>query len=154
MKSKRYVSGALLMLALMLLAHGTKAQAPQTSTSSVKSSLNLATRATSACNAAVDELIASRKLIEALEAENAGLKTSLETTSQLNSALTELNNTRKSESDALRNALAAKNETIAAKDAVIASQDKLIAELKRKKPSVWQRLGDILLGAGVIAVLK
>ena len=54
----------------------------------------------------------------------------------------------------MRITVAAKNETIAAKDAVIASQDKLIETLKRKKASIWRRLGDVLIGAAAIAILK
>jgi len=100
------------------------------------------------------ELAASRTLIDALDTENASLKDRLATEIKLTALLTELNTTRRTENDALRTALAAKNETIAAKDAAIASQDKLIDALKRKKPSPWRRLGDILLGAGAIAVLR
>ncbi|MEQ1604566.1 MAG: hypothetical protein ABL999_06830 [Pyrinomonadaceae bacterium] len=106
------------------------------------------------CAAAVEELKASRILIDALEIENASLKTRLETEKQMTATLTEVNETRRSESDALRNAIAAKNETIAAKDAVITSQDKLVEALKKKKPSPWRRIGDILIGAAAIAVLK
>ncbi|MFZ1702144.1 MAG: hypothetical protein WBO10_02900 [Pyrinomonadaceae bacterium] len=109
---------------------------------------------TAACAAAVDELKASRTLITALDAENASLRSRLDTERELNSILTELNVTRKSESEALRKTVEAKNETIAAKDAVIASQDKLVEALKTKKPSPWRRLGDILIGAAAIAVLK
>ena len=67
--------------------------------------------------------------------------------------LTELNETRKSEADALRTALTANHETIAAKDTVIAAQDKLIEALKRKKPSPWKRLGDVLIGVGIGTIL-
>ncbi len=107
-----------------------------------------------ACSAAVDELKASRVLIEALDGENTSLKSRLETEKRTTAILTELNETRKSESDALRKAIDAKNETIAARDTVIATQDKLIDALKTKKPSAWRRLGDILIGAAAIAVLK
>jgi hypothetical protein len=107
-----------------------------------------------ACSASADELKASRVLIDALDTENASLKARLATEKQLTSLLTELNATRRSENDALKNALAAKNETIVAKDLTIASQDTLIDALKRKKPSPWRRLGDILLGAGAIAILR
>ena len=107
-----------------------------------------------ACNAAADELTASRTLIGTLETENAALKTRLETERRTKAILTELDTTRRSETDALRTAIAAKNETIAAKDAAIVAQDKLITTLKTKRPSPWQRLGDILLGAAVITVLK
>ena len=68
--------------------------------------------------------------------------------------LTELNETRKAESEALRTALTANHETLAAKDAVITAQDKLIQALKRKKPSPWKRLGDVLIGVGLGMVLK
>ena len=63
--------------------------------------------------------------------------------------LTELNETRKSETEALRTALAAKSEALTAKDAVIASQDKLIETLKRTKSSPWKRIGDVLIGVGL-----
>jgi hypothetical protein len=36
----------------------------------------------------------------------------------------------------------------------IAVQDKLIETLKTKKRSPWARIADILLGAGIIAILK
>lgn len=68
--------------------------------------------------------------------------------------LTELNETRKSETEALRTALAAKNEALTAKDAVITSQDKLIEILKRKKSSPWKRIGDVLIGAAIFAILR
>jgi septal ring factor EnvC (AmiA/AmiB activator) len=108
----------------------------------------------SACAAAVDELTASRTLIDTLENENAALKTRLETEKRTTALLTELNETRKSETEALRTALAAKNETLTAKDAVIASQGKLIETLKRKKSSPWKRIGDVLIGAAIFAILK
>jgi hypothetical protein len=68
--------------------------------------------------------------------------------------VTELSETRKAESDALRSTVAAKNEELTAKDSVIASQDKLIETLKRKKPSPWKRLGDVLIGIGIGIVLR
>jgi hypothetical protein len=107
-----------------------------------------------ACAAAAEELRSSRALITALESENAALKKRLDTEKQANTLLAELNETRRSETEALRSALAAKNETIAAKDTVIAGQDKLIEALRKKKSSPWRRLGDILIGAAVFAVLK
>jgi len=102
-----------------------------------------------ACAAAVGELSASRELIDALDAENKALKQRLETEKQTTALLGELNETRKSETEALRAALTAKNEALTAKDAVIASQDKLIETLKQKKSSPWKRLGDVLIGIGV-----
>lgn len=108
----------------------------------------------SACNAAVEELKASRRLIELLDRENALLKDRLGTEKRTTATLTELNETRKAESDALRNVVAAKNETLVAKDAVIAGQDKLIETLKAKKSSPWKRLGDVLIGVAAGMVLR
>lgn len=121
---------------------------------SAQSSPRLDTAVTSACAAAVDELKASRSLISALDAELASQRSRLETEKRINAILTELNSTQKSETAALGRSVDAKNETIAAKDAVIASQDKLINELKNKRSSPWRRIGDILIGAAAIAVLK
>jgi hypothetical protein len=96
----------------------------------------------------------TERLIDALERENAALKTRLETERRANAILIELNETRKSESEALRQTVTAKNETIAAKDAVITAQDKLIAGLKTKRTSIWKRIGDIAIGAAFGAVLR
>lgn len=104
--------------------------------------------------AAVEELKASRILIDALEIENASLKTRLETEKATTSILVELNETRRSESEDLRNVITAKNETIAAKNAAIATQDKFVEALKKKKPSPWRRIGDLMIGAAAIAILK
>lgn len=104
--------------------------------------------------AAVDELKASRALIDALESENAALNERLETEKQATAILKELNETRKGESEALRSVVAAKDETIAAQEKVIASQDRLTAALKTQKRSPWSRVGDILIGAAIFAVLK
>lgn len=109
---------------------------------------------TAACNAAADELRASRILIDALETENAALRVRLETEKRANELLVELNETRRSENEALKATVTAKNETIAANDAAIAAHEKLIEQLKPKKRSPWARVADILIGAGVIAVLK
>ena len=97
---------------------------------------------------------ASRLLIEALENENRVVKERLETEKRTTVVLTELNETRKSEAEALRSVVTAKNETINAKDAVISAQEKLIETLKKKKTTPWRRLGDILMGAAVFAIFK
>lgn len=107
-----------------------------------------------ACAATAADLKQTRMYASGLEAQNKLLQDRLQTEKQATAILTELNDTRRAEASALRSALEAKNETIAAKDAAIAAQDKLIAELKKKKPSPWRRLGDILIGAAVFAVLK
>ncbi len=104
--------------------------------------------------ATVDELEKTRVLVTALENENRAVKERLETEKRTTAILAELNDTRKSELDTLRSAITAKNETIAAKDSVIASQDKLIASLKTKKTSPWRRLGDLLTGVAIFAILK
>jgi septal ring factor EnvC (AmiA/AmiB activator) len=107
-----------------------------------------------ACAAAVEDLKATRALADSLTAENAALKSRLETEKQTSALLSELNETRKSETESLRAAIAAGREALAAKDSVIASQDKLIEALKKKRSSPWQRLGDVLIGAAVFAILK
>lgn len=104
--------------------------------------------------AAAVELERTRVLVATLESENNALKDRLDTEKRAAAIFTELNETRKGESEALKAAIMAKNETIAAKDAVIASQDKLIEALKAKKSSPWRRLGDVLIGATVFAILK
>lgn len=102
----------------------------------------------------VDELKASRVLIDALDAESASLRSRLETEKRNSALLTELSETRKNEAAALGRAIDAKSDAIAARDAQIALQEKLIAELKAKRVSAWRRIGDILIGAAAIAVLK
>jgi hypothetical protein len=109
---------------------------------------------TKACAAAVSELEASRRLIDLLERENTLLKDRLETETRTTAMLTELNASRKAESDALKTALTAKTETLAARDSVIAAQDKLIDSLKAKKSSPWKRLGDILIGIAAGALIR
>lgn len=107
-----------------------------------------------ACAAAVEELKKTRLLVSALDDENKLLRTRLETEKATTKILADLNETRRSEADALRATVAAKNETIAAKDAVIARQDALVDSLKKKKTSPLRRIGDVLLGVAIFAILK
>ncbi|MFN2502147.1 MAG: hypothetical protein ABR530_09060 [Pyrinomonadaceae bacterium] len=107
-----------------------------------------------ACMAAADELAKSRVLVTALESEITVARQRLDTEKQTTAILTELNSTRRAEADALRQAVTTKDETIAAKDGVIAAQDKLVDALKKKRPSPWRRIGDILVGVAVAAILK
>lgn len=100
------------------------------------------------------ELEKARGFVTALESENQALNDRLETEKLTTAILTELNVTRKSEGDALRTAIDAKNDTIAAKDAVIAAQDQLVASLKAKRPSPLRRIGDVLIGAAILAIFK
>jgi regulator of replication initiation timing len=102
----------------------------------------------------VEELGAARRLIGLLERENGLLKDRLETEKRTASLLVELNESRRVENEALRDAIAAKDEVIAAKEAVIESQGKLIEGLKNKKTSPWKRLGDVLVGVAAGMVLK
>lgn len=107
-----------------------------------------------ACAAAAEELAASREAITELERQNAELASRLSDEKRMNGILTELNETRRTESEALRQTIAAKNETIAAKDTAIKAQDELIAKLKNKRSSPWKRVGDILIGVGAAVLLR
>lgn len=100
------------------------------------------------------ELEKARVTVSVLDGVNRLLTERLETEKRATAVLTELNETRKNENDALRAAVTAKNETISAKDAAIASQDKLIEALKKKKTSPWRRVGDILIGAAAGLILR
>lgn len=167
MKNSRHRILILLVLAVMSSVHAASGQSKQEPTSSAPGSRNSGIRVESvppataggtdlaaACMATAIDLEKTRILASELETENQLLADRLETEKRTTALLAELNETRKSENDALRSTVAAKNETIAAKDAVIASQDKLVEALNRKKTSIWRRLGDVLLGAAAIAVLR
>lgn len=103
---------------------------------------------------AAADLERTRGLAAALDDENGALRSLLETERRMTATLADLSETRKAESSALRSAIEAKNETISAKDAAIAAQDKVIEALKSKKSSPWRRLGDILIGAAAVLILK
>jgi chromosome segregation ATPase len=182
MKNWKNLKLILPLLAMMLSVHAAFAQSPAPQTNSASASPKSDTDANrnvqssefgvqsqrkstpntepgtlnliGACAAAAEDLKATRALAAALETENGALKRQLETTKQSVDLLNELNQTRKSETDSLRETVTAKNEVIAAKDTVIASQDKLIEALKKKKSSPWKRLGDVLIGAALFAILK
>ena len=172
MKNLKLSAGMSVLLGVMLSVPGVFGQSTQPSTNSAAGSQRSATRAsksdaftrspetaeavtlTRSCAGAVSELEALRRLIDLLERENRLLKDRLETETRTTAILTELNATRKAESEALRTALAAKTETLAAKDEVIASQQKLIESLKSKKSSPWKRLGDVLIGVAAGMVLR
>ena len=125
-------------LVVMSSVQGARGQSARTPANSARSSPNSGIRAndpTRACMAAAVELERTRTLAAALESETRALGERLETEKRTTAILTELNGTRKSENEALRAAIDAKNETIAAKDAVIVAQEKLAGALKAKKPS-------------------
>jgi len=107
-----------------------------------------------ACAATVNDLEKSRAYIAALETENKLIRERLDTEKRTAATLSELNETRRAETSALRGVVEAKNEALAAKNEVIANQEKLIAELKKKKTSIWRRIGDVALGVAIIAVLR
>ena len=126
------------MLAATLPPLAVNGQSQQQTPNSAKSSSSSATRAsdaTAACMATAVELEKTRAFAASLETENRVLTERLATEKAATALLTELNQSRRAESEALKNTVAAKNETIAAKDSVIASQDKLVEALKKKKPS-------------------
>ena len=102
----------------------------------------------------MEELSATRRLVDVLERENELLKERLDTEKRATSLLSELSESRRAENDALRNAVAAKNETIFAKEVVIASQEKLIAALQKRKSSPWKRIGDVLIGVAAGTMLR
>jgi septal ring factor EnvC (AmiA/AmiB activator) len=146
---------------VLLTALGAFAQQPQLPTNSAASSASSATAAApkteeivAACSAAADELKASRALLAALEKEARALSERLATETQRAGLLAEINAARRSEADALRNALAAAVEAQKAKDAAIDAQQALIASLKKKKRSPLERLTDILIGAAAVAIFK
>lgn len=147
-------------LAVMLLGHAVFAQATHQSPSSAAGSPPSDTsaptneKAIGACVAAADELAATRKLADALDAENRLLRERLETEKRTSDLLTELNKTRAAETDALRTAIAAKNDALAAKETVIEKQSELIVVLKQKRSSPWRRIGDVLIGAAAALILK
>lgn len=123
-------------------------------TSATRANEPAASQIINACAAAAEELIAVRRLAAALERENLALHDRLQIAAQVETLLQELAETRRSETQALRNAITAKDETIDAKDSVIAKQDELIERLKKRKSSPWKRVGDILIGVAISAVLK
>jgi len=157
------LKGLVLAFALLVTAsqmQNAHAQSTRTRTNSADGSQKSATAASvergviAACAAAAEELAASRDAIAELERENSALGARLADEKKLNALLSELNETRRKEADALRQTVAAKNETIAAKDAAIRAQDELIAKLRTKRSSPWKRLGDILIGVGAAVLLK
>jgi cell shape-determining protein MreC len=144
------------MSAVLVLSAISKAQPPISAPNSPNSATraNETTSVVSACAAAAKDLAATRRLAEALERENAALKERLATAVRAEGLLNELNDTRRSENEALRSALASQSAVIAAKDIAIAKQDELIAQLKKRKTSPWKRVGDILIGAAAAAILR
>lgn len=141
--------------AVLALSAQSKAQTPHSAPSSPNSAIRAADEnLINACAATADELAKTRKFVTVLEAENKMLSERLDTETRSSTLLRELNETRKSEAETLRATVAAKNKSIAAKDAVIGKQDELVRELKNKKTSPWKRLGDVLIGVAIFAVLK
>ena len=159
MKNWKEWKAILATLVLMLSVDATYGQAEQPPTNSADGSRNSATRATdesvlNACSSAVQELTASRRLIKLLESEAALLRSRLESEKQANVRLSELNQARMSEAEALRSAVAAERDSIVAKNDVIDAQRKLLDELKAKKRSVWSRIGDVAIGIAAGALLR
>lgn len=111
--------------------------------------------ATAASAQQKSENIAARDdLIAALETENGALRARLEAEKNVTSLLTELNETRRNETESLRSAIKAKDEVVAAKTEIITLQEKQIAELKKRRTSPLKRLGDVLIGVAVGGLLR
>jgi len=147
------------MSSVLVLCGPSKAQPPSSAQNSPPSAIRVSNTeseaaAVNACSAAADELQQVRELVTALEKENSALRQRLEVAVRTETILVELNGARQSETEALRLTVAAKNETIAAKDAALARQDDLVEQLRRRKTSPWKRLGDVLVGIGVAAILR
>ena len=149
-----------MLLVMMSGAHAAFGQSPLPPVNSAKSSPKPDIRAANeaairnACADAAEDLKATRKLADALDAENDLLKKRLETANETTAIYAELNETRRAEANALRETIKAKNETIAAQTKLIGSHERLAEKLKKKKPSLIQRIGDVLLGAAIFAVLR
>jgi hypothetical protein len=156
MNKLKYALVTAAVLVLMSSVHAVHGQSTRAETNSAQSSRSSGTdaRVFAACSAAADELKASRELTAAQDVEIGGLKEALNSERRTSALLEELDRTRKSEAEALRNAIAAKDEAIRTRDSLIATQDKLITALKNKKQSILRRVGDVLLGATVIAVIR
>jgi hypothetical protein len=144
----------------MFAALAAFAQSPSRPTNSAENSPKQDTRAANeqavrdACADAATELIATRKLADALAAENALLKQRIATAERTAEIFAELDESRKAENAALNEALKAKNETIEAQTRLIRTQEEFAAKLKGKKRSLLGRIGDVLLGAAAIAIFK
>ena len=160
MKRSKNFKLLLILLVTMFGAHAAFAQSPLPPANSAKSSPKPDIRAANenairnACADAAEDLKATKKFAEALDAENGLLKKQLETANETAAIYKELNETRKAETDALRETIKAKNETIAAQAELIATHEKLAEKLKKRKPSLIRRIGDVLLGAAIFAVLR
>lgn len=163
MKNYKNLSLILTLLAAASVAPDVSGQSNPVRPSSAKSSRISAIPAqnerptaeiTAACSAAADELLETRRLVEALDFENAALVKRLETEREISSLLKKAGDAREAEAAALRSALAAKEETIAAKEAVIENRQQMIEVLKKKSNSPLRRIADLLIGAAVFAVLK
>ena len=159
MKRSKKLKPLFVMPVIMFAAFAAFAQSPSPRTNSAESSPKQDIRASEqalrdACADAAADLTATRKLADVLGAENALLKQRIATAERTAEILTELNETRKAETAALAETLKAKNETIAAQAELIRNQDELAAKLKGKKRSLLGRIGDVLLGAAAIAILK
>lgn len=149
-----------MVLATMFGGHAvfgqSPSQPPNSATNSPKPDIRAAneTAIHNSCAAAVEDLTATRKLADALETENSFLKKRLETADRTAAIYKELNDTRNAESAALRETIAAKDRTIAAQKELIKTHEQLAEKLRAKRPSLIRRIGDVLIGAAIFAVLK
>lgn len=164
MNSLKNWTKALILPAMLGFVLSASAQSPQMPTNSAGGSPDSATNAErrktkndaalAACAAAADELAAARNLIELLEKNRQLLEARLETEKRIADLALQLAESRRLETMALRQAADAREETIAALAARIEAQEKMIADLKKRKTSVWKRLGDVMIGVAAGAILR
>lgn len=119
-----------------------------------QSSATNADKVRRACSAAALDLLESRKLINAQDAEIAALRNAFDGERRVNEMLTELNKMRAAENAALTRVIDAKNEAIAAKDAAVEAQQAVIRKLEKKKRSLSSRITDIAIGAAAALILR
>lgn len=99
-----------------------------------------------ACNDAIAELRAARKLIDAQQVELGRYAEILKLETEIRSQMKRINELGDQEKKELRSALDAKDRQVAALEAAI-------AVLKRDRPSFWKKLGWVAIGAGAGVVI-
>jgi hypothetical protein len=83
----------------------------------------------------------------------AGLEDRLATEKQKSQLALELSDARKLQAESYKTAAGSASEAIAAKDKIIENKDKEIEILKKKKPSLIKRLGDVMIGVTLGGIL-
>lgn len=105
-------------------------------------------------NKALDELELQDKVITAQDKLITALNDRLSTEKEKSALALELAEARKREAEAQRIAAGSAVEAIAAKDKIIANKDEQIEILKKKKPSILKRIGDVMLGVAAASLIR